>query len=110
MKIDMRLKLMKTSARTSRTSELLDRLRIIRGEIIDRRKFFSDFKNKEFLKWTPVSKENIKFEKELVPGSGVLTELIDWCNSNCEGYYVAHRGDIYFEDENDAAMFIMVWK
>lgn len=110
MKIDMRLKLMKTSARTSRTSELLDRLRIIRGEIRDRRKFFSDFKNKEFLKWTPVSKENIKFEKELVPGSGVLTELIDWCNSNCEGYYVAHRGDIYFEDENDAAMFIMVWK
>jgi hypothetical protein len=99
-----------TKIRKSNTKELLERLRSIRGEIRDRRKFFSDFKNKEFLNWTPVSKENIKFEKELVPGSGVLTELIDWCNSNCEGYYVAHRGELYFEDENDAAMFIMVWK
>jgi hypothetical protein len=50
------------------------------------------------------------FEKELVPGSGMLIELIDWCNSNCDGYYVAHRGNIYFEDKDDAAMFIMVWK
>ena len=93
-----------------RTKDLLDRLRKIRGEVRDRRKFFSDFDNKEFLKWTSVSKEGIKFEKEIVPGSGVLTELIDWCNSNCEGYYVAHRGDLFFEDDNDAAMFIMVWK
>ena len=98
------------SPKESRTKDLLDRLRKIRGEVRDRRKFFSDFDNKEFLKWTPVSKEGIKFEKEIVPGSGVLTELIDWCNDNCDGYYVAHRGDLFFEDDNDAAMFIMVWK
>ena len=96
--------------RRGRSKELLDRLRAIKGNIRDRRKFFSDFKNKEFLEWTCVSKENIKFETELVPGSGVLTELIDWCNDNCGGYYVAHRGSLYFEDDNDAAMFIMVWK
>ena len=96
--------------RKSNTKNLLDKLRILRAEIRDRRKFFSDFKDGEFLKWTPVSKEGIKFEKELVPGSGMLIELIDWCNSNCEGYYVAHRGDIYFEYKDDAAMFIMVWK
>lgn len=101
---------MNTHDRQGRTQELLKRLRDIKGDIKDRRKFFSDFKSKEFLDWTPVSKENIKFDKELVPGSGVLTELIDWCNSNCEGYYVAYRGDLYFEDDNDAAMFIMVWK
>lgn len=94
----------------SNTRNLLDRLRVLRGDIRDRRKFFSDFENREFFNWTKVSKEGIKFEKELVPGSGVLTELIDWANDNCEGYYVAHRGDLYFEDENDAAMFIMVWK
>lgn len=94
----------------SNVRERLDRLRQIRGEIRDRRKFFSDFQNNEFLNWNRVSKENIKFEKELVPGSGALTELIDWANDNCEGYYVAYRGDLYFEDENDAAMFIMVWK
>lgn len=98
------------STRNSKTRDLLDRLRIIRGEVRDRRKFFSDFNNREFLNWTPVSKENIKFEGELVPGSGVLTELIDWCNDKCEGHYVAYRGDLYFEDESDAAMFIMVWK
>lgn len=93
-----------------RTRELLDKLRQIRGEIRTRRKFFSDFDSKEFLKWTQVSKDGIKFKFELVPGSGVLTELIDWCNDNCNGYYVAYRGDLYFEDEQDAAMFIMVWK
>ena len=94
----------------SNVKERLDRLRAIQGKIDYRRKFLSDFNNKEFLEWTPVSKENIKFENELVPGSGVLTELIDWCNENCSGHYVAYRGDLYFEDENDAAMFIMVWK
>ena len=94
----------------NRTRTLLDKLRVLRGEIRDRRKFFSDFNDGEFLKWTPVSKDGIMFEKELVPGSGMLIELIDWCNSNCDGYYVAHRGDIYFEYEDDAAMFIMVWK
>lgn len=96
--------------RHSNVKERLDRLRAIRGEIRTRRKFFSDFSNKEFLEWTAVSKENIKFEGELVPGSGVLTELIDWCNDNCDSHYVAYRGDLYFEDEQDAAMFIMVWK
>lgn len=94
----------------SNVKERLDRLRAIRGEIRTRRKFFSDFESNEFLKWTPVSKDDIKFKFELVPGSGVLTELIDWCNDNCNGYYVAYRGDLYFEDEQDAAMFIMVWK
>jgi len=96
--------------RTSRTKELLERLRSIKGNIKDRRMFYSDFKNKEFLEWTNVSKSGIKFEGELVPGSGVLTELIDWANDNCSGHYVAYRGDLYFEDDNDAAMFIMVWK
>lgn len=96
--------------RKSNAKSLLDKLRVIRGEVRDRRKFFSDFNNKEFLHWTPVSKDGIKFEKELVPGSGMLVELIDWCNSNCDGYYVAYQGRIFFEDKNDAAMFIMVWK
>lgn len=96
--------------RSFKTRSLLDKLRILRGEIRDRRKFFSDFDNKEFLNWTPVSKDGIKFEKELVPGSGMLIELIDWCNSNCDGYYVAYQGALYFENNDDAAMFIMVWK
>ncbi|MDA9374078.1 hypothetical protein N9R43_01715 [bacterium] len=96
--------------RRSNTKALLDRLRKIRHATKDRRKFHSDFENKEFFNWTPVSKESIKFDAELVPGSGVLTQLIDWCNDNCGGYYVAHRGDLYFEDPTDAAMFIMVWK
>lgn len=96
--------------RSERTRDILDRLRSIRGEVRDRRKFFSDFDNREFLNWTKVSKEGIKFEGELVPGSGVLTELIDWCNDNCDKSYVAYHGDLFFEDDNDAAMFIMVWK
>ena len=106
----MYIKMSNSMLRHSNVKERLDRLRAIRGEIRTRRKFFSDFSNKEFLEWTSVSKENIKFEGELVPGSGVLTELIDWCNDNCESHYVAYRGDLYFEDEQDAAMFIMVWK
>lgn len=94
----------------SNVKERLNRLREISGDIQNRRKFFNDFDNNEFLKWTAVSKDDIKFKFELVPGSGVLTELIDWCNGNCKGHYVAYRGDLYFEDEHDAAMFIMVWK
>mgnify|MGYP001586425052 CR=1 FL=1 len=96
--------------RNNNTRSLLDRLRTIEGKARNRRKFFSDFDNKEFLEWTKVNKDNIKFDNEIVPGSGVLTQLIDWCNDNCDGYYVAHRGSLYFEDDNDAAMFIMVWK
>ena len=53
--------------RTECKRDILDRLREIRGEITDRRKFFSDFDNREFLNWTKVSKEGIKFEGELVP-------------------------------------------
>jgi len=96
--------------RNHNTRALLDRLRKIEGKARNRRKFFSDFENKEFLNWTSVSKENIKFTNEIVPGSGLLTELIDWCNDTCEGSYVAHRGSLYFELDDDAAMFIMVWK
>jgi hypothetical protein len=96
--------------RNNNTRNLLDRLRKIEGKARNRRKFFSDFENKEFMSWTPVSKDNIKFDNEVIPGSGVLTELIDWCNDNCDGSYVAHRGSLYFESDNDAAMFVMVWK
>lgn len=96
--------------RSERTRDILDRLRKIRGEVRDRRKFFSDFDNREFMNWTAVTKDGIKFDSELVPGAGSLTELIDWCNDNCNKHYVAYRGELYFEDEQDAAMFIMVWK
>ena len=57
--------------RSERTRDILDRLRSIRGEVRDRRKFFSDFDNREFTNWTKVSKEGIKFEGELVP---------QWCS------------------------------
>ena len=96
--------------RISRTPELLERLRQIQGNIAVRRRFMSDFKEKEFLNWTHVSKADISFKNELVPGAGALTELIDWCEDNCKGYYVVHRGELFFQEDNDAAMFIMVWK
>jgi hypothetical protein len=94
----------------SRTKELLERLRQIQGKVNVRRRFISDFKNKEFLNWTNVSKADISFKNELIPGAGALTVLIDWCNDNCQSYYVVYQGELYFQDDTDAAMFIMVWK
>ena len=52
----------------------------------------------------------IKLEVELVPGSSVVSELIDWCIDKFEKHYVAYRGDLCLEDDNDAERFIMVWK
>ena len=52
--------------RNHNTRALLDRLRKIEGKARNRRKFFSDFENKEFLNWTSVSKENIKFKSKYI--------------------------------------------
>jgi len=82
-----------------RTQERLLRLRRIVGpEKNPKRRFASDFDNEDYLKWT-------------VKGAGRLGELVDWCDDNCNGIYVIGKSDkIYFEDENDAAMFALVWK
>ena len=73
---------------------------------------YSDFDNDNYLKWTAISSDKIDYElKPLVKGAGRLGELVDWCDDNCNGIYVIGKADkIYFEDENDAAMFALVWK
>jgi hypothetical protein len=96
-----------------RTQERLMRLRRIVGpEKNPKRRFASDFDNDDYLKWTAISSDKIDYElKPLVRGAGRLGELVDWCDDNCNGIYVIGKSDkIYFEDENDAAMFALVWK
>ena len=97
-----------------RTQERLMRLRRIVGpEKNPKRRFPSDFGTADdYLKWTAISSDKIDYElKPLVRGAGRLGELVDWCDDNCNGIYVIGKGDkIYFEDENDAAMFALVWK
>lgn len=96
--------------RHSNVKERLDRLRKISGKIEHLRRFHSDFDNKEFLKWTPISHEDINYEKIIVASAGYVTQLVDWCNTHCQDYYVAYQGNFYFKNENDAAYFTMVWK
>ena len=96
-----------------RTQERLIRLRrIVYPKKNPTCRFASDFYNDDYLKWTAISSDKIDYElKPLVRGAGRLGELVDWCDDNCNGIYVIGKGDkIYFEDENDAAMFALVWK
>ena len=98
--------------RRSRVQERLARLRKIAQPKKVKRRFASEFENEEYLKWTRISSDNVDYEvKPLVKGAGRLGELVDWCDDNCNGIYVIGKADkIYFEDENDAAMFALVWK
>ena len=96
-----------------RVQERLLRLRKIVGpEKNPKRRFSSDFDNYDYLEWTAISSDKIDYEvKPLVRGAGRLGELVDWCDDNCNGIYVIGKANkIYFEDENDAAMFTLVWK
>ena len=95
-----------------RTQERLDKLRSIVNPKKPKRRFLSDFNNEEYLKWTSISSNNVDYGvTPLVKGAGRLGELVDWCDDNCEEVYIIARGDtIYFKNENDAAMFALVWK
>lgn len=98
--------------RPSRTQETLTRLRELRELTTKpyKRRFHSDFTTKDFLGWPSLSHGDIKFETALIEGAGHLTQLIDWCNDNCEDVYVAYQGAFYFKSETDAAFCAMVWK
>ena len=98
--------------RRSRVQERLARLRKIAQPKKVKRRFASEFENEEYLKWTRISSDNVDYEvKPLVKGAGRLGELVDWCDDNCKGIYVIGKSNkMYFEDDNEAAMFALVWK
>jgi hypothetical protein len=96
--------------RHSNVKERLERLRKLQGKVEHLRKFAKEFDNDEFLQWDKVEVSDLRFDNEIVPGAGVLTQLIDWCNDNCSDSYVAYRGDFFFKSPTDAAFMIMVWK
>lgn len=96
--------------RHSNVKERLERLRKLQGKVEHLRKFAKEFDNDEFMHWNKVEVSSLKFENEMIPGAGVLTQLVDWCNENCTESYVAFRGDFYFKSDQDAALLIMVWK
>ena len=95
-----------------RTQERLARLRKIAQPKEVKRRFASEFENSEYLEWTRISSDNVDYEvKPLVKGAGRLGELVDWCDDNCNGIYIIGKNNnIYFKEENDAAMFALVWK
>jgi len=95
-----------------RVKERLSKLRSIVKPKNPKRRFVSDYDNGEYLKWTNISCKNVDYgETHLVKGAGRLGELVDWCDDNCNKLYILGMDDIiFFEDENDAAMFTLVWK
>ena len=95
-----------------RVQERLSKLRSIIKPKNPKRRFVSDYENGEYLKWTNVSCKNVDYgETHLVKGAGRLGELVDWCDDNCNKLYILGMDDIiFFEDENDGAMFTLVWK
>ena len=95
-----------------RVKERLSKLRSIVKPKNPKRRFPSDFNNEEYLEWTSISSDNVDYEvTPLVKGAGRLGELVDWCDDNCNKLYIIGKANkIYFEDENDAAMFTLVWK
>tara|TARA_B100000963_G_C22125254_1_gene450831 strand:+ start:192 stop:500 length:309 start_codon:yes stop_codon:yes gene_type:complete len=95
----------------SNVKERLKRLREISGKVEHLRRFHSDFENKEFLKWTPITHEDINYDRLILfQKAGYVTQLVDWCNTHCQDHYVAYQGKFYFKNENDAAYFTMYWK
>ena len=95
-----------------RVKERLSKLRSIVKPKKPKRRFVSDFDNEEYLKWTSVSCKGVDYgQTHLVKGAGRLGELVDWCDYNCTRFYIIGMNDIiFFENENDAAMFTLVWK
>ena len=95
-----------------RVKERLSKLRSIVKPKNPKRRFVSDYDNGEYLKWTNISCKNVDYgETHLVKGAGRLGELVDWCDDNCNKLYILGMDDIiFFEDENDGAMFTLVWK
>ena len=96
-----------------RTQERLARLRKIAQPKEVKRRFASEFdSSSDYLDWHRISSDNVDYEvTPLVKGAGRLGELVDWCDSNCNGIYIIGKNNnIYFKDENDAAMFALVWK
>jgi len=93
-----------------RTKAKLERLRKLAAKS-SKRRFHADFDDAEYTNWTSISHENIDYEvMPIIRGVGHLTQLIDWCNENCNGLWVAKSGHLYFEKDDDAAHFAMVWK
>tara|TARA_B110001454_G_scaffold177314_1_gene169744 strand:+ start:73 stop:393 length:321 start_codon:yes stop_codon:yes gene_type:complete len=96
-----------------RTQERLAKLRslIVKKEV--KRRFPSDFDNDDYLGWTSISCANVRYydDSPLIKGIGHLTQLVDWCDDNCNGVYIIDRGEkVYFKEDTDAAMFTLVWK
>jgi len=95
-----------------RTQERLARLRalVVKKEV--KRRFPSDYSNEEYLQWTAMSCGTVQYDNApLIKGTGHLTQLVDWCDDNCNGVYVIARGEkVYFKEETDAAIFALVWK
>lgn len=96
-----------------RTKAKLERLRKLAEKTGKKslRRFPTDYQSGEYEEWTNFSHDNINYkEMPMIRGVGYLTQLFDWCNDNCKGYWLAKGGRFYFEQDDDAALFAMVWK
>lgn len=94
---------------TSRVQNRLDRLRKLIPEKKQKRMYVSEFPDKSFQNWNSVdcSRINGSGNHTLIQGS--VNHLMIWCEENCSGRYVLYRKIIWFEQEEDASFFLMVW-
>ena len=100
---------LKQEMTSSRVQERLDRLRSLVSEQKQNRMYVSEFPDKSFQQWHSVncSKIDSGVTDTLIRGS--VNHFMIWCEENCSGKYVLYRKIIWFENEQDATLFLMVW-
>lgn len=93
----------------SRTHYRLERLRKLVSANKQNRMYISEFPDKSFQTWHSVdcSKMDSGVTDTLIRGS--VNHFMTWCEDNCSGKYVLYRKVIWFETQEDATFFLMVW-
>lgn len=93
---------------SNRVQQRLERLRQLVPNNKKKRMYVSEFPDKSFQKWHSVDCAKLSGEvKTLIQGS--INHYIDWCENNCDSKFVVYRKVIWFEKEEDATFFLMVW-
>lgn len=92
--------------RRAKVKEHLDRLRSI-VSTPQKRVYKSEIKHDTYKQWRVVNLRDIQTDT-IIPGS--IKPFVDWCADNCTSQYMFYSKTIYFESEDDASFFLMVWK
>jgi hypothetical protein len=94
---------------SNRVQQRLERLRQLVPSSKKKRMYVSEFPDKSFQQWHSVDCSRIDRSGNHTLIQGSVNHFMIWCEENCSGKYVLYRKIIWFEKEEDATFFLMVW-